>query len=498
MDIRGVLAAARRSEWQQCRDDPEYFVDHYVYIEDKDTEQLYIPFRMWDGQRRTLRDFLAHRLTVVLKARQLGFTWLGLSFAVWMLLFQPGKTVAGLSKGEEEAKELVRRMEAILLNLGAFVREKTQSAGWDGPVYEKTAMQICIRFPGGLCSRFKVYASSANVGRSITANLVLIDEWAFQENAEKIFKAIFPTVNRKNGGKVIGISTIARGTLFEEIFTDPANSWHKVFLPWYTDPSRDQAWYQDTVRALGRDRTLQEYPASVEEALEVPGGRFFPELREETHVAPLESLRGDNLRRYVCIDYGLDMLSAHWVALDADGHANVYREYDCPGLTIGEAANAILRLSDGEEVELFLAPPDLWNREQVFGKSRADLFAAHGLTLTRTANDLAAGCAAIKNWLAPDPAAGTPFLTFSQAPNLWRCLYRIQKDPRRPDVYAKQPHDLTHDPDSLRCFCVYWTQPPAPGHTKRKAVWEKDLWEDYFNSDPAGKAYMIEKYGDPF
>lgn len=499
MDVMEALAAARRAEWEECRKDPEYFVDHYVYIEDKDADELYIPFRMWEGQRQTLRDFANYRLNIVLKARQLGFTWLGLSFSVWLLVFNKGKTVAGVSKGEEEAKELVRRMETILMNLGAFVREKTQAEGWDGPIYEKTAMQICIYFPDGPTSLFKVYASSANVGRSITANLILIDEWAFQENAEKIFKAIFPTINRKNGGKVIGISTIERGTLFEEIFTNPDNKWHKIFLPWYTDPSRDAQWYEDTVGALGKDRTMQEYPATIEEALEVPGGKFFPELLEETHKAPLESLHEHlKARRYVCIDYGLDMLSAHWVAVDAYGKANVYREFDEPNMTIGQAAETILNLSAGDTVDLFLAPPDLWNREQVHGKSRADIFAEHGLTLTKTNNDLAAGCAAIKNWLAVDPGTKKGYLTISDAPNLWRCMQKIQKDEKRPDVYAKQPHSLTHDPDSLRCFCVYWTQPAVQNQPKKKAVWEDDLYEDYFNADSAGQAYMIEKYGDPF
>ena len=29
-------------------------------------------------------------------------------------------------------------------------------------------------------------------------------------------------------------------------------------------------------------------------------------------------------------------------------------------------------------------------------------------------------------------------------------------------------------------------------------MWESDLWEDYYNADDEGKAYMIQKFGDPF
>ena len=107
------------------------------------------------------------------------------------------------------------------------------------------------------------------MGRSFTADLIVIDEWAFQQFAREIWASAFPVVNRPEGGRVIGLSTIKRGTLFEEIFTGRGNGFHKLFLPWSADPRRDKAWYRRTLAALGRDRTLQEYPASVEEALTV-------------------------------------------------------------------------------------------------------------------------------------------------------------------------------------------------------------------------------------
>ena len=88
-------------------------------------------------------------------------------------------------------------------------------------------------------------------------------------------------------------------------------------------------------------------------------------------------------------------------------------------------------------------------------------------------------------------------LTISDAPNLFRCLQKIQRDEKRPDVYAKQPHSLTHDPDSLRCFCVYWTLPADMKKEYRRVKWEDDLWEDYYNADAEGKQYLINKYGNP-
>ena len=163
-----------------------------------------------------------------------------------------------------------------------------------------------IQFPKGPESTLKAFLSSPGAARGFTADLVILDEWAFQQFAEEIWASIFPVVNRPNGGMVIGLSTIKLGTLFEEIFTNPDNGFNKLFLPWYADPTRDKAWYNRTLGALGEDKTLQEYPASVEEALSVPGGVMFPEVKKETHETADDVPQ--RARRYVAIDYGLSLI----------------------------------------------------------------------------------------------------------------------------------------------------------------------------------------------
>ena len=65
-------------------------------------------------------------------------------------------------------------------------------------------------------------------------------------------------------------------------------------------------------------------------------------------------------------------------------------------------------------------------------------------------------------------------------------------------MYAKEPHALTHDVDSLRYFCVWWAAGPPAVHSAPRAHWEADVWEDYENAPPQGKAYLVEKYGSPF
>lgn len=497
-----TLSELRGNEISYCGRNIEYFIDTYGHIEDKDADEIIQPFHMWKEQREALQSIMAHRLNVILKARQLGFSWIMMHIAAHQILCTRGATAIGLSKTEEEAKELVRRLGVILTWMPELIAEKDHiPAGWDGPVFRQTALEVRIIFPDRTESVFKAFPSSPGSGRSFTANLIVFDEWAFQQFAREIWKAGFPTINRPGGGRVIGLSTIERGSLFEEIFTDPDNGFNKIFIPWYADPRRDDEWYRNTRRALG-DLITEEYPATVEEALMVPGGAYFPEVKRQTHETDIP-LAG-KLRRYVTIDYGLDMLSAHWIWVDVSGRAQVYREYDSPDLTVSQAAEVLLSITSDEYIDLWLAPPDLWNRRQETGKSVAQIFEEQGIRLTKTSNDLFDGCMGMKEWLRVPvnefgEQTGAPALTFLRdcAPNLIRCLQKIQKDRNKPNVYAKTPHDLTHAPDSLRCFCVWWVRAPRADRKKKRKKWRSDLIEDYKNAGREIKALMIKELGEP-
>lgn len=105
----------------------------------------------------------------------------------------------------------------------------------------------------------------------------------------------------------------------------------------------------------------------------------------------------------------------------------------------------------------------------------------------------------MKEWFKPI-GEGKSKLTILDgcAPNLYKCLQKIQKDKKKPNVYAKDPHDLTHDVDSLRCFCIYWTiKADKMKESQRRKVWTDDLLEDYQNANDEEKAYLVAKYGEP-
>lgn len=482
-------------ELEISRDYPDYFVRRFCVYEDKDAEELIQPFNMWEAQSEALQSIHDNRLNIILKARQLGISWLVISYASYVMRMRSGRTVIGLSRTEDEAMELVRRLSVEFANMGSLIREKKESQGWNGVTYEKFAMKLVVHFPNEPDSVFYAFPSAPGSVRSFTADLAIFDEWAFQQWAEQIWVSAAPTINRPTGGKFIGLSTNQRGSLFESIFTDKSNGFNKIFIPWNADPRRDKEWYERTKAMLGGDIT-QEYPATIEEALSVSGGAYFPEVCVEKHISH-KPLTG-NVRRYVSLDYGFDMLSAHWYVVDEDYNAQCYREFDMPNYNAMQAADAVRDLTGDEKIELYLAPPDLWNRQSSSGKSTAIVFHDHGIDLTKVDNDMFNGCMRMKEWLYADEDELARFTILDDsAPNLFRCLSKIQKDKNRPNVYAKTPHDLTHDVDSFRYFAVYWTLPADRSRRSNKRKWTDDMWEDYKHANDEDKKRLIEKWGEP-
>lgn len=475
-----VLETARRAVYQKCAEGtPAFFIENFCMIEDRDADGILVPFALWPAQKDVLSSIEKNKLNIILKARQLGLSWLCLCYCLYKMLFTEGYSVIALSKNDDEAKELVRRMEVLIMHMPQLLRGKG-AENWRGPIFVKTEHLIKIVFKD-IESTFRAFPSGANTGRSFTASLLFLDEWAFQQFARNIWLATYPTINRPTGGKVLGISTIDRGTLFEDLFNNKNNNFNKLFLPWNADPRRTPEWYEQTKRDLG-DNIMQEYPASTTEAFAIPGGAFFPELRAHVHCRPTGIIPPD-WRKYVALDYGLDRLACLWICVDGQGREHVYRELCVSGLIASEAAHRIAEAGQGDKIYQYLAPPDLWNTDRHTGKSTYDIFAEYGIYLIKTSNDREHGWLDLKEHLAVHEVRNEingeweeeANLTIDESacPELWQCMIHIQKDkPKHSENYnpndaAKEPHELTHAPDALRAFCAGRPrpsrgQPPKP------------------------------------
>ena len=264
-----VLTWEQRVELVKCSECVEYFIDTYCWIEDR-TAREWVRFRLWPAQASTLQAIIDHQLFIVMKARQLGLTWLLVCYGLWMMLFRPGTGVLLFSRRDDEAAELLNRVRGSHLRLPQFLQARV---GTDND-HELEFVNL-----GSVAQSFPTTKHS---GRSYTATLAIVDEADFIRWLHQLLTAVKPTIDA--GGQLGLISTVDKedpSSEFKRIWNQAVageNNYAPMFLPWSARPDRDAAWYAQQKADYTEDDLFQEYPASPAEALasRTSSKRFLP------------------------------------------------------------------------------------------------------------------------------------------------------------------------------------------------------------------------------
>jgi hypothetical protein len=481
IELERRAAARIELEMRKMRSNKVHFIENYCHIENKDIPEQMELFKLWDGQKKALQAFDDYRLNITLKARQMGLTWLALSYSNHQHIFQPGYTVVGLSKKEDDAKELVRRVKFQLENMPKWLIRPHDVKKPFPITYEATSLAIQFYHDGKASSRFLAMPAAKDAGRSFTANLVIIDEWAFQQWAQEIFTAAYPTINRPTGGKVIGISTGLRGTLFEEIWNGAVaeeNGFHSTFLPWTTDPRRTKEWYEETKKALPRSHR-QEYPMTPEDAFTAGEGAMFGEFNRDIHVKG-HWTPPKTWKIIGAYDYGYSGRACYkWYAISPDGWARAYREYYPTRVKVSEQAKAIKSMSKyddgtGEHIEYTVADTQCWTPNGETGETIAETFALNGVPMIQADKEHFSGWARLHEWLDPfedEWGNMTALLTFTEnCKNTIRTYPSLVVDENNPEKL--KDHQEDHGQDVDRYFVMSRPQPAKP-----QKKWEDNSME---------------------
>lgn len=245
--------------------DVKAFARH-AWIQDRDGKA--IPFRDagWAWQWALLVLWTITRLSVVLKARQLGVTWLAAIYVLWFATRKPGQTVLVISRRLDDAKKFVEKVKFIYERLPAW-----------RPIAVFTTDKITFPGTGGA---IEALPATEDTGRSRTAQLVVLDEWAHQPFARQIFQALAPVAET---GQMIGLSSgNGQGALHSQIYLAAKagrNAWKAVFIPFSAHPDRKIAGWLERKREdlaeLSDAEFAQEYPANDVEAIVATGRTVF-------------------------------------------------------------------------------------------------------------------------------------------------------------------------------------------------------------------------------
>lgn len=257
-------AAWRLTETAKCLEAPWYFVDSYCDIYDA-VLKSWIPFHLWPEQVEIIHAFYENQLVVVLKARQLGLTWLALCFALWLMIFQPISTILVFSRRDDEAMYLLgrERLRGVYKRLPDWFKKGRTFLSDSGHEW-------------ALSNGSSARALPTTAGDSYTVSFLLIDEADLVPDLNTLLKATKPTIDA--GGKMALISRSNKAkpqSEFKSIYRGGKagkTKWVSIFLPWHVRPSRDEVWYADQVadcqaRTGGLDDVHEQYPATDAEAL---------------------------------------------------------------------------------------------------------------------------------------------------------------------------------------------------------------------------------------
>jgi hypothetical protein len=256
-------------EIAKCYRSAHYFINTYCKIQDRRADDImggrWIPFTLWPAQAAALVTILNNPLIVILKARQLGFTWLVLCYELWLMLFRNAAECLIFSRRETEARYLLdERMKGVYEHLPEWLR--------NGLATDKDSASIFSLSNGSIARAFPTSA-----GDSYNATVALADEFDLVENQESLMTAVKPTID--NGGQMILLSRSNKKrpeSLFKRIYRQAKNgenAWVPIFVPWFAHPERDLKWYRDirsdTLANTGYlDDLHEQYPATDVEALD--------------------------------------------------------------------------------------------------------------------------------------------------------------------------------------------------------------------------------------
>lgn len=251
-------------ELGKCFANAEYFIHHYCFIYDA-TLSDWVPFSLWPAQAEALGVVHCNRLVVMLKARQIGMTWLVLAYALWLMIFRPAATVLLFSRRDDEAKYLLSddRLKGMYKRLPTWMLTGHEVKADSAHEWSFANGSIARAFP-------------STAGDSYTATMAIVDEADLLPNLGNLLRAVKPTID--GGGKLVLLSRPDKSkpvSEFKRIYTEARagrSGWVHIFLPWHVHPQRNGAWY-DAQKADIQSRTgalddlAEQYPTSDVEAL---------------------------------------------------------------------------------------------------------------------------------------------------------------------------------------------------------------------------------------
>jgi hypothetical protein len=269
-----------------------YFLDHWVYIEDKDKKRP-MKLELWPGQRKVIPQIVGEILLILLKARQLGLTWLCAAYVLWMAMRSPLFLAVIISASEDHAIEFLNRVYFIMDRLPKWMIP---------PIKSRTKMQVEFQHNGGSVATIKSMPTIEMGAESKTPNILIIDEAHTIRTVKDIFNASFPGIEQAKGQVIIIANSVKSapgwGFVRDMYLASMAgiNEFKRIFLAWFAHPDRPKD-FRKRMELSGMDPedVIWHYPETEDEAISAMASSYFGDaLARHTHAR--KGIRGAFVR----------------------------------------------------------------------------------------------------------------------------------------------------------------------------------------------------------
>lgn len=245
-------------EYAKCSEDVFYFAKYFCINQDGIG---FAPIKLRPYQEKVVKVLDSHipgkNNAIIMQGRQTGKTTIATLYLTWLALFKAAKTIVILANKEEQALEVLSRIQDAYLMLPLWLQQgiNPQKGGWSKKKIGLDNNTI-----------IKAAASSSSAIRGNTVDYVLVDEFAHLENniAKAFLESIKPTQESRSDSKIIYISTPKGMNHFYEIWQDAVagkNNFIPCKIQWWEVEGRDEAWKERIIRnnTNGVQLFAQEY-----------------------------------------------------------------------------------------------------------------------------------------------------------------------------------------------------------------------------------------------
>lgn len=299
-------------------------------------DYLYLMTRMWQK----------HKLIAVPKSRRMTASWTFLALNLWQALFHKGMHIAVVSKKEDDAAELLSRIEFIYKNIpedkiprAILPKIKNGRMSKSPPVMEFVETGSVLRGT----------AMGADQLRQFTFSSIFGDECAFWPEAEKFYAAAKPTLD--GGGRMALVSSRSPGffkkIVFDQIdnptynfaevapgevkhpmqgvemWKNPKNGFLVFDLHYTANPSKRSDEWREAVR---QSMPLRDYLMEYEKSWQTfEGLPVYGDFRKDIHVSTKELVPVAGLPLIIGHDFG--MSAAAVVCQLVGNQLRIYKEF---------------------------------------------------------------------------------------------------------------------------------------------------------------------------